>query len=86
MATEFDPKELKAQLAKLDGYEIERMIERKTWQGERLNLARQILEERYRARNGSDQTHQLLWELAAIFSALIISVVLALYSIRDRIF
>ena len=33
MATEFDPNDLKAQLAKLDDYEIERRIERKLFQG-----------------------------------------------------
>jgi hypothetical protein len=39
MATEFDPRDLKAQLAKLDDYEIERRIERKMWEGERLKVA-----------------------------------------------
>ena len=33
MATEFDPNDLKAQLAKLDDYEIERRIERKLFRG-----------------------------------------------------
>jgi hypothetical protein len=86
MATEFDPDVLKAQLAKLDDYEIERRIERKMWQGERLKVAQKILKERYRARNGSYHTRQLLLELVAIFGALIISIGFAVYSIRDRIF
>jgi hypothetical protein len=85
MAAEFDPDGLKAQLAKLDDYEIERRIERKMWEGERLKLAQKILKERYRARNALDQT-QLLWELGAIFGALLISLGFALYAIRDRIF
>jgi hypothetical protein len=85
MAAKFDPDGLKAQLAKLDDYEIERRIERKMWEGERLKLAQKILKERYRARNALDQT-QLLWELAAIFGALLISLGFALYAIRDRIF
>jgi hypothetical protein len=55
------------------------------WEGERLKLAQKILKERYRARNALDQT-QLLWELAAIFGALLISLGFALYAIRDRIF
>jgi hypothetical protein len=86
MATEFDPNELKARLAKLDDYEIERRIERKTFTGQRLQVAQQILAERYRARNGSNHTYQLLWELAAIFGALIISLGFALYAVGDRIF
>jgi predicted nucleotidyltransferase len=86
MATEFDPLDLKAQLAKLDDYEIEREIERKMWEGERLRVAQKILKERIRARNKEHQTLQLLWELAAIVGSLIISLGLALYAIRDRIF
>jgi hypothetical protein len=74
---------LKAQLAKLDDYEIERGIERKMWEGERLRVAQKILKERIRARNKEHQTPQLLWELAAIFGSLIISLGLALYAIRD---
>src|SRR4051812_31318858 len=81
MATEFDPLDLKAQLAKLDDYEIERGIERKMWKGERLRVAQKILKERIRARNKEHQTPQLLWELAAIFGSL--SLGLALYAIRD---
>ena len=80
MATEFDPNDLKAQLAKLDDYEIERRI----WEGERLRVAQKV--ERIRSRTSADQRPQLLWELAAIFGALIISLGFALYAIRDRIF
>ena len=43
MATEFDPEDLKAQLAKLDDYEIERRIERKMWEGDRLRVAQKVL-------------------------------------------
>jgi hypothetical protein len=84
MATEFDPNDLKAQLAKLDDYEIERRIERRIWEGERLRVAQKV--ERIRSRTSADQRPQLLWELAAIFGALIISLGFALYAIRDRIF
>lgn len=84
MATEFNPEQLKAHLAKLDDYEIERRIEREIFEGKRLKVAKKILEERRRAR--TEQTPQLLCELAAIFGALIISLGFALYSIRDRIF
>ena len=84
MATEFDTKELKAQLAELDDYEIERRIEREIFEGKRLKVAKKILEQRRRDR--TEQTPQLLWELAAIFGALIISLGFALYTIRDRIF
>ena len=84
MVTEFDPNDLKAELAKLDDYEIERRIEREIFEGKRLKVAKKILEERRRAR--TEQTPQLLWELAAIFGALIISLVFALYAIRDRMF
>jgi hypothetical protein len=86
MATEFDPNDLKAQLAKLDDYEIERRIERRIWEGERLRVAQKVLKERIRSRTSADQRPQLLWELAAIFDALIISLGFALYAIRDRIF
>jgi|SoiMethySBSTD1v2_1073268.scaffolds.fasta_scaffold494562_1 hypothetical protein len=84
MATEFDPKDLKAQLAKLDDYEIERRIEREIFEGKRLKIAKKILEERRVAR--TEQTPQLLWELAAVFGALIITLGFALYAIKDRIF
>jgi hypothetical protein len=84
MVTEFDPNDLKAELAKLDDYEIERRIEREIFEGKRLKVAKKILEERRRAR--TEQTPQLLWELAAVFGALIISLGFALYAIRDRIF
>ena len=84
MATQFNPEQLKAHLAKLDDYEIERRIEREIFEGKRLKVAKKILEERRRAR--IEQTPQLLWELAAIFGALIISLGFALYAIRDRIF
>ena len=83
MATEFDPDDLKAQLAKLDDYEIERRIARKMWEGDRLRVA---LKGRIRSRTSANQTPQLLWELAAIFGALIISLGFVLYAIRDRIF
>ena len=86
MATEFNPEQLNPHLAQLDDYEIERRIERKMWEGERLKVAQKILKERYRARNRANQTRQLLLELAAILGALIISLGLALYAIRDRIF
>ena len=86
MATEFDPDDLKAQLAKLDDYEIERRIERKMWEGDRLRLAQKVLKERIRSRTSANQTPQLLWELGAIFGALIISLGFVLYAIRDRIF
>ena len=86
MATEFDPDDLKAQLAKLDDYEIERRIERKMWEGDRLTVAQKVLKERIRSRTSANQTPQLLWELAAIFGALIISLGFVLYAIRDRIF
>ena len=86
MATQFNPEQLKTHLAKLDDYEIERRIERKMWEGERLKVAKKILKERYRARNRANQTRQLLLELASILGALIISLGLALYAIRDRIF
>jgi len=86
MATQFNPEQLKAHLAKLDDYEIERRIERKMWEGERLKVAQKILKERYRTRNRANQTRQFLLELAAILGALIISLGLALYAIRDRIF
>ena len=82
MATEFDPDDLKAQLAKLDDYEIER----KMWEGDRLRVAQKVLKERIRSRTSANQTPQLLWELAAIFGALIISLGFVLYAIRDRIF
>jgi len=85
MATEFDPEKLKAELDKLADYEIERGIEQKIWDRERLKVAKKTLKDR--ARKRAEQTpHQLLLELAAIFGALIISLGLALYSIRDRIF
>ena len=84
MATEFDTKELKAQLAELDDYEIERRFEREIFEGKRLKVAKKILEERRVAR--TEQTPQLLWELAAIFGALITSLGFALYAITDRIF
>jgi hypothetical protein len=42
MATEFDPDDLKAQLAKLDDYEIERRIERKMWEGDRLRALKKF--------------------------------------------
>ena len=84
MVTEFDPNDLKAELAKLDDYEIERRIEREIFEGKRLKVAKKILEERRRAR--TEQTPQLLWELAAVFGALIITLGFALYAIRDRIF
>jgi hypothetical protein len=86
MATEFDPDDLKAQLAKLDDYEIERRSERKMWEGDRLRVAQKVLKERIRSRTSANQTPQLLWELAAIFGALIISLGFVLYAIRDRIF
>ena len=86
MATQFNPEQLKAHLAKLDDYEIERRIERKMWEGERLKVAQKILKERYRTRNRANQTRQFLLELAAILGALIISLGLALYASRDRIF
>ena len=86
MATEFDPDDLKAQLAKFDDYEIERRIERKMWEGDRLRVAQKVLKERIRSRTSANQTPQLLWELAAIFGALIISLGFVLYAIRDRIF
>jgi len=86
MATEFDPDDLKAQLAKLDDYEIERRIERKMREGDRLRVAQKVLKERIRSRTSANQTPQLLWELAAIFGALIISLGFVLYAIRDRIF
>ena len=54
------------------------------FEGKKLKVAKKILEERRRAR--TEQTPQLLWELAAIFGALIISLGFALYAIRDRIF
>src|SRR6185437_1967211 len=73
MPTEFDPDDLKAQLAKLDDYEIERRIERKMWEGDRLRVAQKVLKERIRSRTSANQTPQLLWELAAILGALIIS-------------
>lgn len=50
MAAEFDPDDLKAQLAKLDDYEIERRIERKMWEGQRLKVAQKVLKERIRSR------------------------------------
>ena len=84
MATQFNPEQLKTHLAKLDDYEIERRIEREIFEGKRLKVAKKILEERRRAR--TEQTPQLLWELAAVFGALIISLVFALYAIKDRIF
>ena len=86
MATEFDPEVLKAQFNKLDDYEIERRIEGKMLEGERLKVAQKILEARYRARNRTDQTRRLLLELAAILASLIIALGIAVYSIRDRIF
>jgi hypothetical protein len=86
MATEFDPDDLKAQLAKLDDYEIERRIERKMWEGDRLRVAQKVLKEGIRSRTSANQTPQLLWELAAIFGALIISLGFVLYALRDRIF
>jgi hypothetical protein len=79
MATEFDPDDLKAQLAKLDDYEIERRIERKMWKGERLKVAQKILKERIRSRTRADKP-QLLWELAAISGSLIISLAFTLYA------
>jgi len=86
MPTEFDPDDLKAQLAKLDDYEIERRIERKMWEGDRLRVAQKVLKERIRSRTSANQRPQLLWELAAILGALIISLGFVLYAIRDRIF
>ena len=42
MATEFDPNDLKAELAKLDDYEIERRIEREIFEGKRLKVAKKF--------------------------------------------
>ena len=56
MATEFDTKELNAQLAELDDYEIERRIEREIFEGKRLKVAKKILEQRRRDQNRANSS------------------------------